>query len=368
MAKSPIKKPTKKSVKSPAKSTTKLPAKAKEKSSPKKPALKPNAKPAPKSASKPLSKIDFSISSKPDPRNLEPISLDEMNDDIFSTLSKIFGGKNLSDEDLNAFLDSKMATGELPSSMDLDPLDEAQSIIYEAWNTQGKEKVKLAYKALELSDKCADAYVILAQEEAKTLPAKLDFYRKGVEAGKRSLDEDFFTETIGNFWMAMETRPYMRARFGLADCLLKMGLTKEALGHFRELLVLNPSDNQGVRYTLMHLLLSLKLDKELGQLLAGYPDDGAAELLYTSALLQFRQNDKKGKASLLLKEAMEMNPHIPAFLLGKKKITRSQQTDFENGKIDSLEMGSEEEAAFYYFNAYSSWKETEGALTWLANS
>ncbi len=351
MAKSPIKKPTKTSVKSKPKSASKAKGKIPAKQAPKTP-----------------SKSDLPISSKPDLRKLDPIPFDGMEDDIFSSLSKIFGGKNLSDEDLNAFLDSKMASGELPPSLDLDPLDEAQSLIYEAWNTQGKEKIKLAYKALELSDKCADAYVILAQEEAKTLPAKMDYYRKGMEAGKRSLDEDFFTESIGHFWMAMETRPYMRARFGLAHCLLKMDLTKEALEHFRELLVLNPSDNQGVRYILMHILLARNLDKELGALLAGYPDDGSPELLFTSALWHFRQNDKSKKALAILKEAIEANSFIPAYLTGQKKISRALQIDFEKGNTATIEMGSAEEAAFYYFNAHRSWMETEGALTWLANS
>jgi len=50
-----------------------------------------------------------------------------------------------------------------------DPLDEAQDLMYTAWETADRrQRVTLAKEALRISPLCADAYVLLAEETAKT--------------------------------------------------------------------------------------------------------------------------------------------------------------------------------------------------------
>jgi hypothetical protein len=111
-------------------------------------------------------------------------------DEKIPTLSQILGKKAfLSDADLEAFFDKEFSDGALSISAALDPLDEAQSLIYEAWNTQGPEKVKLARRALELSKDCVDAYILLAEMDAKSLQAALALFRQALEGAlwKRGL-------------------------------------------------------------------------------------------------------------------------------------------------------------------------------------
>src|SRR5260221_8438810 len=62
-------------------------------------------------------------------------------------------------------------------------------------------------------------------------------------------------------------RPYMRARLGLAQTLQSLGRDDEALNHYRELVRLNPNDNQGARYRLIVALLELDVDDDAGALL-----------------------------------------------------------------------------------------------------
>ena len=81
-----------------------------------------------------------------------------------------------------------------------------------------------------------------AVEEAR------DHYARGVEAGELALGPQAFKEYAGHFWGFLETRPYMRARAGLAGALLKLGDVDGAIDHFRDMLRLNPNDNQGIRY------------------------------------------------------------------------------------------------------------------------
>jgi len=45
--------------------------------------------------------------------------------------------------------------------------------------------VALAHKALTISPLCADAYVLLAEEQAKSAEEALEYYRKGVEAAEQ---------------------------------------------------------------------------------------------------------------------------------------------------------------------------------------
>jgi len=59
----------------------------------------------------------------------------------------------------------------------------------------------------------------------------------------------------------------MRARAGLAQCLWELGKHKEAIEHYRDMLRLNPGDNQGIRYILAMCLIELGEIKALQELL-----------------------------------------------------------------------------------------------------
>jgi hypothetical protein len=47
----------------------------------------------------------------------------------------------------------------------------------------------------------------------------------------------------------------VRPRAGLADALLKLGDDEAAISHYRDMLKLNPGDNQGIRHVLLACLL-----------------------------------------------------------------------------------------------------------------
>src|SRR5205814_8244419 len=152
----------------------------------------------------------------------------------------------------------------------------AQESAWDAWDTGDKRKrLSLARKALKVSPLCADAYVILA-EDAKITEEALALCRAGVEAGEKALGRSTFRDDVGLFWGILETRPYMRARLGLAMRLWQTGARDEAVAHYRDMLRLNPDDNQGIRYLLLDCLLILGRDDEAQKLLRRYRNDGAA--------------------------------------------------------------------------------------------
>ena len=176
--------------------------------------------------------------------------------------------------------------GDMLGNTSGDPkLRKAQDIMYQAFEeTNPAKRISLAHKALKTSDKCADAFVLLAEEQADTVARALEYYQKGVDAGERALGNDYFKEAVGHFWGIMETRPYMRARAGLAECLIKLNQVDGAVEHYRDMLRLNPNDNQGLRYIVAEVLLDQNRDAELIKLLKQYKDDSMAEWLYTWSL------------------------------------------------------------------------------------
>ncbi|MBO0863420.1 MAG: hypothetical protein J2P21_33980, partial [Chloracidobacterium sp.] len=242
-------------------------------------------------------------------------------------------------DEANAFLSQFIGKKDIPKpNRELTPLEQAQDKLYEAWDAEDEERVKLARAALAISPDCADAYVLLAEETAETNEEAMELFQKGVEAGERALGKEFFEECAGEFWDIVETRPYMRARAGLAEAEELRGDPKQAAGHYLELLRLNPNDNQGNRYPLARCLLKSGADDELGKLLDQYNDDPMTDWLYTRALWLFRKDGATERASAALVKAFIQNPFVPLYMVG------ILQMPDEPPDYDSIEAGGDKEA------------------------
>lgn len=236
------------------------------------------------------------------------------------------------------------------------PESRAQEIMYQAWEEQSSAKrIILAHEALEVSPNCADAYVLLAEEEADTLGRAKEYYEQGVAAGEQALGKEVFKQAVGHFWGLIETRPYMRARQGLAEALCELGKYAEAMVHMIEMLHLNPNDNQGIRYSLLNLFLQTESYEEAQSLLDEY-DDSMAEWLYTEALLAFHFDGDGEYPQEMLEEAIDMNPHVPAYLTGRKKLPPPPPY---------ISPGDETEAQSYASRYIKHWRKIDGAVNWL---
>jgi len=237
------------------------------------------------------------------------------------------------------------------------PLGKAQALMYQAFEEPEEERrIQLAKDALAISPDCADAYVLLA-EHSPSRKDTLRLYEQGLAAGERALGAEAFEQDVGHFWGVLETRPYMRARLGLALSLWTAGRRDEAVKHLQDMLRLNPGDNQGVRYTLAGFLLFLDRDDDLAQFLQQYADEASAAWAYTKALLAFRQQGDTPATRQLLKQAKKTNKHVPAYLLGDKFPPTGQPRYYSPG--------DESEALEYIGSFLAGWKDTPGAIAWV---
>lgn len=236
------------------------------------------------------------------------------------------------------------------------PVERAQDLVYRAFDARGRRRIQLARKALELSRDCADAYVLLAEESTDPAAAR-DLYAQGVAAGERVLGPTALAEGPGQFWSDVRTRPYMRARFGLARCLDDLGQRDEAMTHYRELLRLNPNDNQGARYAFLNTLLLTGHDDEAGLLLQQYGDEPTALWQYGWALWAFRREGDGPASRQRLRAGFRANRHVPEYLTGDEEWT--------DPLPHSYTMGSREEAVVLIDELGDAWESTPGALEWL---
>jgi tetratricopeptide (TPR) repeat protein len=234
--------------------------------------------------------------------------------------------------------------------------DIAQELVCLAWETSDlQRRVELAQAAIVVSSDCSDAYVLLAEMAADPAEARA-LHEKALTVAGRVLGAKAFSNDVGHFWGLFETRPYMRARAGLASCLWRLGDHAGAIAHYWELLRLNPVDNQGVRYVLMGCLLRTGQDEAAAQLLVSYAEDGDASWAYSAALLAFKKSGDTPETRALRSAAYEANGLVWPFLLGRRPIPKKLP--------EVIGVGDEGEAVAYAADYKPAWKKTPGAIEW----
>ncbi len=257
--------------------------------------------------------------------------------DIGEVLNRLFTGRSLDN----------------PLTQPRTSAEQARELCFLAVDTRGRRRVQLARQALQLDPQCADALVVLA-EVAGTLDERLAYYRQAMEAGQKTLGQKFFSENVGHFWGISSSRPYMRARFGLAESLAATGRIDEAIEHYQELLRLNPNDNQGVRYVLLPKLMSTGRDVEAARLLKQF-DEETANWTYARALLAFRLSGNSKAANRELREALRVNAHVLPLLTSDEPVPQPQR----------YSLGSFEEACCCVEELRPAFQATPGALDWV---
>jgi tetratricopeptide (TPR) repeat protein len=142
-------------------------------------------------------------------------------------------------------------------------------------------------KALEIDPECLEALVAIAAIEPK-LPGRAVAYERAIEVGRaRFADEIESLEPGDGLWGYAPARPLLEAMQGLAYARRSQGRFGEAAGLFREILDLNPPDNQGVRDDLVDLFLALGQIGDSLALLDEYAGDPSCSWLYSRALALF---------------------------------------------------------------------------------
>ena len=244
-------------------------------------------------------------------------------------------------EEANRFLATLTGPGLENALQELDdpptPQEEAQELARQAMDaTTAGQARKLAKQSLAKDPDCVDALIVLTEVDAKSAEEAIFGMERAVAAGERSMGgADFFKKNKGSFWGLMNTRPYMRARFELADLLLDDGRISEAVPHFEALLELNPNDNQGVRDALLGCYLAQDDLDGAGRLLRDYPGETSAVFSWGRVLAALLAGEVDN-AQRALNRARKQNRYVERYLSGELLPTQNLP--------DSFTFGSKEEA------------------------
>jgi hypothetical protein len=224
--------------------------------------------------------------------------------------------------------------------------DKADDLMYEAYQSNAENGMELAERALELDKENARAYNYLAQYESMPVKA-LALFEKAALIERKKLGEDFFKEMKGHFWFVPETRPYMTARAGMAECHVAMEKPKEAIRIYHDMLKLNPNDNQGVRYELSSLYLMQQDYKSYDSLYENYKDDQSAWWLFNHAYYVYKTKGTGNPFNEALKKAHESNAHVIEILAGIEEINDGTEIYYSRGDAT--------EASLYLFQHAEMW-------------
>jgi len=243
-----------------------------------------------------------------------------------------------------------------------DDINEAQQFAYDAWDEPDRTRRNLlARKALVRSPLCADAWLQLSELNNLSDIQRREYLSRAVCAGELAVGERRFAEAKGDFWLVLDTRPYMRARLALAQDLWYSCDRSEriaAIAHLREMLELNPNDNQGLRYILLVWLIRTDADQAAKDLLDKHRDEISAFMEFTRVLLAYRTHGDCEKARDMAADAYLANRHVPHYL--------ANSALWHEGS-GSYSPGRESEAAWYAQELGIDWFCTHGAIEWLAH-
>lgn len=234
----------------------------------------------------------------------------------------------------------------------------AQDLIYDAMDASTWDKrMRLVGQALKLDPANVDAQRMMAEVTECDPVERVELFRKAVAAGAKRLGKMTFQDLVPHFWGFIETRPYMRARLALAGALCDAGRTDEAVKEFQEMLALNENDNQGVRYELLPLLLTVGRLKEAGALMKRYKETGFNAVFAWGRVLERLLAGRKTDAARALAVARKQNPHVEVYLKGHRKLPKQVP--------GSYSPGSKEEALCYAGVLTTAWEAHPEARAWL---
>lgn len=146
------------------------------------------------------------------------------------------------------------------------------------------------------------------------------------------MPENVFVNGVGNFWGILETRDYMRARFGLVDSLLKIKnyfAVKAAFDHMMDMFRLCRSDNMGLRFMAPALFIRLGMDQGCYDFLKWWSTTGSRNDYdwgnMNEPFLDVRDADVFEAVNLFIGKYADLGHAVPLILI-KMKLLRDLKT------------------------------------------
>ncbi len=194
-------------------------------------------------------------------------------------------------------------------------LEDMDEDLQRAYDAESKaETLKYAKRSLKNNPRNVEAETLIAQCQAKSEDDLQKKYLKILEKEEKNLKNDgiWEDESIGDFWLIAETRPYMRLYNSYVDSLIVTRKFRKAATESEKMLQLCENDNLGIRYRLMHIYAYLEEETAAQRLYRQYEEENCTMFLLPLAVLYYKLNDLKTAAGYL-KQLFQVNPECKIF-------------------------------------------------------
>jgi tetratricopeptide (TPR) repeat protein len=207
-----------------------------------------------------------------------------------------------------------------------------------------------------------DAYHHLAMilNETRRFKEARQVWKSAVQIGLDAFPKTFNRNRHRLPWGLLDNRPFLRAYHSSGLQLLEEEKVEEALAVFKEILSLNPNDNQGIRGLAIDCHFRLHQPDKVLAICKHYPEDTMEQVLYGRPLALF-QLDREPEARAALRNAVEILPNVARELL--KRTHRPPKNLNPNYVTD----GGADQAYFYWQQNGRHWIDTKGALVLLSS-
>lgn len=228
-------------------------------------------------------------------------------------------------------------------------IEAAQELAYQAMEaTSIPRALALAAKALELDPECCDALTLLAVARPGDPARLVEALEHAVHCGAKRLgDERLRGEDRGELGGVVEARPYLRARERLYATLLRTERRAEALAHGLGLLELDSSDRQGVRWSLLGVLLEFNRLDQARALRESFADDESGQFAWGAVLEEFLRAGPRASRTALAR-------------------ARRVQPDFETALVDASALPSDPDVRETFVDLGKAWITHGDAFDWLS--
>lgn len=214
----------------------------------------------------------------------------------------------------------------------------AQMLAYEAYAAESEEERReLAAKAMAISPELSDALLLAAELESHHEKASM-LYEKAIRNASKTF------EPGENPWMNLPNRAFMRAAFAYGVHLFKQREFDEAADVFKDLVRMNPTDNQGARYEAVASLIHAGRYNEAAEIMVRYEKGSQSDATYLYLDWKLEHDASEGKseeAEEMLEKAAKANGNVMHLMKFKAKT-------IDYPKQMNIQPGSEEEARYIW--------------------
>lgn len=192
-----------------------------------------------------------------------------------------------------------------------------------------RERLRWIQKAREIEPDHVDAALAEIEMTAKNpYEEEMLLFELQQKAEKQLREQgDFGKEAIGDFWLLVGTRPYMRVCHAYVETLLVNRKMRLAAKECESMLRLCSRDNLGIRYTLIHIYAYLEEEKAAQNIFEKYHGAEETRLPLSMALLSYKLGKEEAARrylQMLLDNTADVKKFFSAY--GTKKMETYTET------------------------------------------